>query len=109
LLFVPFDHSILVLTICLVNSGDSCSAHLEMAFQETEKLPGRAYQPEGKTSTEEQHDGEKPLKESLPDPEAEKETSDMTTFPERGARAYSVAIGAAGLLFCTFGYVNAFG
>lgn len=30
-------------------------------------------------------------------------------FPEGGARAWSVAIGAAGVLFCTFGYVNAFG
>ena len=32
-----------------------------------------------------------------------------TPFPEGGARAWSVALGAAGVLFCTFGYVNAFG
>jgi hypothetical protein len=32
-----------------------------------------------------------------------------TTFPEGGARAWSVALSAAGVLFCTFGYVNAFG
>jgi hypothetical protein len=31
------------------------------------------------------------------------------TFPEGGARAWSVAFGAAGTLFCTFGYANAFG
>ncbi len=31
------------------------------------------------------------------------------TFPEGGLRAWSVAIGCAGLLFSTFGYVNAFG
>ncbi len=31
------------------------------------------------------------------------------TFPEGGARAWGVAIGAAGVLFSTFGYANAFG
>lgn len=30
-------------------------------------------------------------------------------FPEGGFRAWSVAAGAAGVLFCTFGYANAFG
>ncbi|KFY42847.1 hypothetical protein V495_04309 [Pseudogymnoascus sp. VKM F-4514 (FW-929)] len=30
-------------------------------------------------------------------------------FPDGGPRAWSVAIGAAGVLFTTFGYVNAFG
>jgi hypothetical protein len=30
-------------------------------------------------------------------------------FPEGGLRAWSVAIGCAGVLFSTFGYVNAFG
>lgn len=30
-------------------------------------------------------------------------------FPEGGARAWSVAIGASGVMFSTFGYVNAFG
>lgn len=30
-------------------------------------------------------------------------------FPDGGARAWSVAAGAAGVLFCTFGYGNAFG
>jgi hypothetical protein len=30
-------------------------------------------------------------------------------FPDGGLRAWSVAIGAAGVLFCTFGYANAFG
>lgn len=30
-------------------------------------------------------------------------------FPDGGARAWSVAAGAAGVLFCTFGYANAFG
>ncbi|KAL3427810.1 riboflavin transporter MCH5 [Phlyctema vagabunda] len=32
-----------------------------------------------------------------------------TTFPEGGARAWAVAAGTAGILFTTFGYVNAFG
>ncbi|KAL6230885.1 hypothetical protein BDW75DRAFT_248293 [Aspergillus navahoensis] len=30
-------------------------------------------------------------------------------FPDGGARAWTVALGAGGVLFCTFGYVNAFG
>ena len=30
-------------------------------------------------------------------------------FPEGGARAWLVAVGAAGVLFCTSGYINAFG
>lgn len=30
-------------------------------------------------------------------------------FPEGGFRAWSVAAGAGGILFCTFGYANAFG
>ncbi|GFF40604.1 LOW QUALITY PROTEIN: riboflavin transporter MCH5 [Aspergillus udagawae] len=30
-------------------------------------------------------------------------------FPDGGARAWMVALGAGGVLFCTFGYVNAFG
>jgi hypothetical protein len=34
---------------------------------------------------------------------------DETTFPEGGRRAWFVASGAAGVLFCTFGYANAFG
>lgn len=31
------------------------------------------------------------------------------TFPEGGARAWSVAIGTACIAFCTMGYVNSFG
>lgn len=30
-------------------------------------------------------------------------------FPEGGTRAWAVALGCAGLLFCTFGFANAFG
>lgn len=30
-------------------------------------------------------------------------------FPDGGRRAWSVAIGCSGILFCTFGYINAFG
>jgi hypothetical protein len=44
---------------------------------------------------------------------AEDDTSDQmskeTTFPEGGTRAWLVALGAAGVLFCTFGNINAFG
>jgi hypothetical protein len=31
------------------------------------------------------------------------------TYPDGGARAWFVAAGAAGILFSTFGYANAFG
>lgn len=31
------------------------------------------------------------------------------SFPEGGARAWAVAIGTAGVLFCTLGYINSFG
>ncbi|KAH8802923.1 monocarboxylate permease-like protein [Xylogone sp. PMI_703] len=34
---------------------------------------------------------------------------DEVTFPEGGARAWGVAIGTAGVLFCTFGFANSFG
>jgi hypothetical protein len=36
-------------------------------------------------------------------------TQTAMDFPDGGARAWSVAIGAAGVLFCTFGYCNAYG
>jgi len=42
--------------------------------------------------------------ESKPD-----EEHSQQAFPEGGARAWSVAAGCAGILSCTFGYVNAFG
>jgi hypothetical protein len=35
--------------------------------------------------------------------------SPISDFPEGGFRAWSVAAGAGGILFCTFGYANAFG
>lgn len=38
-----------------------------------------------------------------------REISEEMTFPEGGARAWFVAAGAAGVLFCTLGYVNSFG
>lgn len=31
------------------------------------------------------------------------------TFPDGGLRAWSVAAGHAGAMFCTFGYINSFG
>ena len=34
---------------------------------------------------------------------------DEQTFPEGGARAWGVALGASGILFCTFGFANSFG
>lgn len=39
----------------------------------------------------------------------DKGTSPIVTFPEGGARGWATAAGAAGVLFCTFGYINTFG
>lgn len=50
---------------------------------------------------------------SLDEPSALEKPSEQLpphmVFPEGGARAWSVALGTAGVLFCTFGYANAFG
>ena len=45
--------------------------------------------------------------EHIISPESEKASE--LTFPEEGVRAWSVAIGCGGIMFCTFGYINAFG
>lgn len=47
-------------------------------------------------------------KEFSPEASIEK-TQDQSEFPEGGARAWGVALGCAGILFCTFGVNNSFG
>ncbi len=47
--------------------------------------------------------------ESQPDEKAPSPQEGPQAFPEGGLRAWSVAIGCSGVLFSTFGYVNAFG
>lgn len=54
-------------------------------------------------------DGEYDPEKSLHESANERETSEALSFPEGGARAWGVAAGAAGVLFCTLGYVNSFG
>lgn len=49
------------------------------------------------------------VRTSLESPMEKTATQTAMDFPDGGARAWSVAIGAAGVLFCTFGYANAFG
>lgn len=39
----------------------------------------------------------------------DKRTTLVITFPEGGARGWATTAGAAGVLFCTFGYINTFG
>ncbi|MCJ1269726.1 hypothetical protein MMC22_009618 [Lobaria immixta] len=58
-----------------------------------------------------EHDRENSLEGALSDLDVAgaKETSDKMTFPEGGARAWFVAAGTAGVMFCTLGYINAFG
>jgi hypothetical protein len=41
--------------------------------------------------------------------ESKSEESGQLPFPDGGGRAWSVAAGCAGILFCTFGYINSFG
>ena len=41
--------------------------------------------------------------------EPETSSSEDVTFPEGGARAYTVAFGASGALICTLGYIYTFG
>ena len=55
------------------------------------------------------HDEEKFPDAALSEQTIEKETADETKFPEGGARAWSVALGAGGVMFSTLGYTNAFG
>lgn len=47
--------------------------------------------------------------EEQPDEKAPGPQGGQSPFPEGGLRAWSVAIGASGVLFSTFGYINAFG
>jgi len=47
--------------------------------------------------------------EGQPDERASNKQAGPPAFPEGGVRAWSVAIGCSGVLFSTFGYVNAFG
>jgi hypothetical protein len=37
------------------------------------------------------------------------EEREQLWFPDSGSRAWTVAAACAGILFCTFGYINAFG
>jgi hypothetical protein len=49
------------------------------------------------------------IERSVNEPAAVAPAAPDFDFPEGGLRAWSVAAGAAGVLFCTFGYANAFG
>ena len=55
------------------------------------------------------HDQDMVVEEQSSQENPQDEKSQETTFPEGGLKAWSVAFGAAGVLFCTFGYTNAFG
>lgn len=66
-------------------------------------------QDSSETRSSGKEDREKSLGGALPDQADGTEISEEMTFPEGGARAWFVAAGAAGVLFCTLGYVNSFG
>lgn len=61
------------------------------------------------TGSSGEHDREKSMEGALSTQADGQETSEEMTFPEGGARAWFVAAGAAGVMFCTLGYVNSFG
>lgn len=46
---------------------------------------------------------------SVEETENEKATAAAMDFPEGGARGWATAAGTAGVMFCTFGYINTFG
>lgn len=57
----------------------------------------------------EPHDSDVDVEASIEMPIEKTATQVAMDFPDGGAKAWSVAIGAAGVMFCTFGYANAFG
>ena len=61
------------------------------------------------TKSKGNEDREKYLEGALLDQENGRKISEEMTFPEGGARAWFVAAGTAGVLFCTLGYANSFG
>jgi hypothetical protein len=65
---------------------------------EGKKKPEMPQESDNEASIEVQPDEKAPVPQNGPPP-----------FPEGGLRAWSVAIGCSGVLFSTFGYVNAFG
>jgi hypothetical protein len=65
---------------------------------EDEKKPGMPQESDIEASIEAQPEEKAPVPQG-----------GQPTFPEGGLRAWSVAIGCSGVLFSTFGYVNAFG
>ena len=48
-------------------------------------------------------------RENSPEGQLEKPQIPFDDCPEGGARGWAVALGCSGLLFCTFGFANAFG
>lgn len=54
-------------------------------------------------------ESEKTVQADPPGSAGHKDGLEETTYPEGGLRAWAVAMGAAGVLFSTMGYVNAFG
>lgn len=62
-----------------------------------------------KTGSSGEHDRENSMEGALSTQADANETSEEMTFPEGGARAWFVAAGTAGVMFCTLGYVNSFG
>jgi hypothetical protein len=78
-----------------------------MTSEDIDRLSVRPDEPQG---GEEVHWAENVPERNLSDlTAAQTEKIDMTSLLEGGARAWCVAIGSAGVLFFTLGYVNAFG
>ena len=63
-----------------------------------------------KESKEVRTEGSDPIDDRITISDTEKEDpQESFPFPDGGARAWLVALGGGGVMFCTFGYINAFG
>ncbi|KAL2835315.1 major facilitator superfamily domain-containing protein [Aspergillus pseudoustus] len=52
---------------------------------------------------------EEPLSEQRHEPKAEHKQHGLADFPDGGSRAWGVALGNSGVMFCTLGYINSWG
>jgi hypothetical protein len=59
--------------------------------------------------TEKEDDDKEQSVEARVSPTVDEKQPEAITYPEGGARAWSVALACGGIVFCTFGYVNSFG
>jgi hypothetical protein len=77
-----------------------------MSLVDSEKEAGLEMQRQEETKAATAFDSES---EPSPSPVLLEKAATEVTFPDGGITAWSIALASAGVLFCTFGYVNSFG